>query len=51
MYVDLKDQNDDFCKQCTYPIGSKCSQFKGAENCSWNRGTFKFQKGMCGHCT
>jgi hypothetical protein len=25
MYVDLVDQNDDFCKQCTYPVGNKCS--------------------------
>lgn len=25
MYVDLIDQNDDFCKQCTYPVGNKCS--------------------------
>lgn len=45
MYVDLKDQKDDFCKQCSYPVASKCSSFSGVENCSWNRGTFKFQKG------
>lgn len=45
MYVDLKDQKDDFCAQCSYPVASKCSAFSGVENCSWNRGTFKFQKG------